>query len=95
MIPCHQLVSTDHMHGMSCQQIQNGEMEQKVIAIGHLILGARAIVDFVSLPCRVALLKNFLPFAFFVALTIALAWPLPGQKVLIPVVSRSTPLPES
>ncbi|KAK9901268.1 hypothetical protein WJX75_003294 [Coccomyxa subellipsoidea] len=35
---------------------------------------------------RAALLNNFLPFAFFVALIIALAWPLPGQKVLIPVV---------
>lgn len=38
-------------------------------------------------------MKNYLPFAFFVALLVALAWPLPGRKVLEPEVRPSPPFP--
>ncbi|KAK9817989.1 hypothetical protein WJX72_005394 [[Myrmecia] bisecta] len=36
---------------------------------------------------RGSLFRNYLPFAFLVANTIALAWPLPGKKVLEPTVA--------
>ena len=42
--------------------------------------------------CRAQLLKNYLPIAFFVANAIALAWPLPGQKVANPEVNPRLPL---
>ena len=39
---------------------------------------------------RAAFFKNMLPFLFFVALVFALSFPLPGTKVLSPVVGLQT-----
>ena len=40
--------------------------------------------------CRAAVIRNYLPLAFLVANVLALAWPLPGIKVLEPKVQKKT-----